>query len=552
MRRRPALVDWAWLVCFGVASSLWCWSAAARLGATFDEPTYLRCGSEHWHTGSYKQLMRLGAMPLAIDVQTLPVHLLERWRGAPLPFAEALRLSRTATLLFWWILLFYAFRAGHIIDGHWGGRLSVALIACEPMLLGHAALATSDIAVAAFLLILTVEFYGGRQSRWPRRVALPAVIYGLAVLAKASALVFGPLCLLALEAQRVYCATKSATKSGSHFNGETRRGLLDIALIVTGGLAVTFLYCGSDWSTEPTFVQWAQTLPSGRAHDVALWTSQHLRIFSNAGEGLVQQIKHNIRGHSAFILGREYRRAVWFYFPAALTMKMSLSLLVGTGVIAVTHRAALRNWACLIALVLLVYSLTCRVQNGVRLMLPLVVFLSVGVGAAAASALRESYRWKCALLITWLIGGLGCTAFAAVRVWPEGICFTNAFWGGTPNGYRLLSDSNYDWGQGLPELRRWQEAHGETEVNVWYFGADPAVHLPPLHELPLHRIAGLAVAEAVKGKLVAVSMTLLYGAYTMQPPAAEAAAWFRDHRPIDRTTTFLLYDFRDGVNRSKR
>ncbi len=43
--------DWLWfLVCAGL-SSLWCWTAAGELGATYDEPIYLQRGLEHWRTG---------------------------------------------------------------------------------------------------------------------------------------------------------------------------------------------------------------------------------------------------------------------------------------------------------------------------------------------------------------------------------------------------------------------------------------------------------------------------------------------------------------------
>jgi len=543
VNRRAAIGDGAWLLCFGLASTVWCLAAAATLGPTFDEPTYIRFGLEHWHTGSYKQLMRLGAMPLAVDVQTLPVYLWERWRGGPLSFWDALCCARAATLVFWWILLIYALRAGNMIGGTWGGRIAVALLACEPVLLGHAALATSDIAVATCLLVLAVEFRAGRESRWPRRVVLPAVLYGLAVLAKASALVFGPLCLLSIEVRRIWWAGKFPDNAAARES--MRRSLFDVAKIMIGGLAVTFLYCGSDWTTERTFIEWAQTLPAGKFHDAMLWTSEHLRIFTNAGEGLAQQIKHNIRGHNSFIFGREYRRAVWFYFPVALTMKMTLSLLAAPlAILAAGRAAALRNWACLIAGILLLYSVTCRVQIGVRFMIPLIVFLGVGLGAAAASALSQLHGWKRTALTIWLVAGISSAALASIRVWPHGICFTNLAWGGTANGYRLLSDSNYDWGQGLPDLRKWQQQHGVEEVNVWYFGTDPSVHVAPLRELPLHRLINQGVTEAVKGKLVAVSTTLLYGSYTREPASQEAVALFRSHRPIGRTTTFLIYDFR--------
>src|SRR5262245_66460418 len=75
--------DWLWLLAWGVASSVWCVSAAGRLGATFDEPVYVSCGLECWRTGSHAPLMRLGTMPLPVDAETLPLYLWERWRGEP-------------------------------------------------------------------------------------------------------------------------------------------------------------------------------------------------------------------------------------------------------------------------------------------------------------------------------------------------------------------------------------------------------------------------------------------------------------------------------------
>ena len=545
MNRQTAIIDGVWIFCFGLASTVWCLSAAATLGATFDEPTYIYCGLEHWRTGSYKLLMRLGTMPLAVDIQTLPVHFLEIWRRASVPFAEALRWARGMTLLFWWILLFYTLRAGRMIAGNWGGRLAVAFLACEPLVLGHAALATSDVAVAACLLVLSVEFYRGREKRWPRRLALPAILYGLAILAKASALVLGPVCLLVIEAERIWRAAQSPAETVVS-RERVRRSCVDVLIIMAGGLIVTVLYCGSDWTTERTFIEWAQTLPARRVHDAMLWISTHLKIFTNAGEGLVQQIKHNIRGNGAFILGHEYPRAAWFYFPAALTMKLSLSLLVGVAVIAALCRAAFRNWACLLTIVLLIYSLTFRVQIGVRLMLPVIVFLCVGLASAATIAFRQLHGAKRIVLTIWLVAGISSTMVAAVRVWPYGICFTNAAWGGTANGYRLLSDSNYDWGQGLPDLRKWARQHNVAEIDVWYFGSDPSLNVAPLRGLPLHLRPAEDVAPAVQGKLVAVSTTLLYGAYGRAPGSVrDIAAWFRERQPIDRTMTFFIYDFRE-------
>ena len=60
--------DGAWLLAWGLASSLWCVTAAGQLGATFDEPIYVARGLDFWHLGSHQGLMKLGTMPLAIDL----------------------------------------------------------------------------------------------------------------------------------------------------------------------------------------------------------------------------------------------------------------------------------------------------------------------------------------------------------------------------------------------------------------------------------------------------------------------------------------------------
>lgn len=105
---------------------------------------------------------------------------------------------------------------------------------------------------------------------------------------------------------------------------------------------MTFLWCGSDWRTDPNFVAAAKGLPPGTLHDVSLWIAEHLPIFPNAGEGLWYQIQHNFRGHGSYVLGHWHARAVWYYFPLALTMKLTLPvlLLLGATLIVKPHLLA--------------------------------------------------------------------------------------------------------------------------------------------------------------------------------------------------------------------
>src|SRR5437660_2196626 len=113
--------DAAWVLLWGVASSLWCVTAAGRLSATFDEPFYIESGLQSWRTGSNDRLMRAGTMPLPVDAAPLPLYLWERYRGTPFDvnadFRQLLPVARAANLVFWWLLLVYGWRVGRLFGG---------------------------------------------------------------------------------------------------------------------------------------------------------------------------------------------------------------------------------------------------------------------------------------------------------------------------------------------------------------------------------------------------------------------------------------------------
>jgi len=547
--------DVLWLMLWGVLSSLWCLTAATRLSGTFDEPFYLEAGLESWHTGSNHRLMRAGTMPLPVDVQTLPLYLWERCRGEPFnaeaDFGRLLPVARAANLIFWWLLLIYGWRLGNLFGGDWGGRLSVALLAVEPNLLAHASLATTDIPVTACLLALIYHFHAGRGGGWLRRVGVPSLWFGVALSAKASALTFGPLCMIALELHRLWQEGRLRAEGCRGIVNRlrlwwtaTRELRRDLYWIIPLGLVFVFAYCGCDWKPQKSFVAWADKLPEGSLKESMTWLSRNLRIFPNAGEAIVYQIKHNVRGHGVYLFGDWQARAVWYYFPSALLLKLTIPVLT------LLLLALSINWRSLFTpigaavLALLFFSLNCRVQIGIRLMLPLVSLLIVSLAVALSQI--PPPRWSSRTQAVAAAGVLLAALVPAVTVWPAGLSFFNRLWGGPEAGFRYLSDSNYDWGQGLYELAAWQEQHPERPVYVWYFGADPRVkrhpyHLLKLHDLPLHSAAD---AEGLlRGKYLAVGASLRYGNPALTEAGGYALQALKQREPFARTSTFFIYDF---------
>jgi hypothetical protein len=187
------------------------------------------------------------------------------------------------------------------------------------------------------------------------------------------------------------------------------------------------------------------------------------------------------------------------------------------------------------------------VQIGVRLILPLVGLAVVGIAAALVTTCQYfGPGWRARLLTGGVGAGLIWTTAAAVLVWPEGLCYVNELWGGTRDGYVLISDANYDWGQGLKELARWQRRHAEAPLDVWYFGSDPRVDRLSMRHLPLHclPIRGPAdVLVRVRGHYLAASTTFRYGMPADTPQCRLANAVLATRRPVARTSTFLIYDF---------
>lgn len=547
--------DWLWVFLWGLLSTIWCLSASPRLSATFDEPFYIQEGLKGWRSGSNDRFMRAGTMPLPVDVETLPLYLWEQFRGAPFDveadFGQLLPVARAGNLVFWWILLIYSWRLANFLRGPWAGRLAVALVAGEPNLLAHATLATTDISVTALLVGFFYHFLKGRDGVWAQRVGVPAVWYALAVLGKASGMVFGVFCMLAVEFYRLsetgtlFPAEKSTWRDKiAHLWGETR-GFREDALRIFGiGMCLVFLYCGTDWQPQKSFVKWAGSLPDGALKTVMEPVSENLCLFPNAGEALVYQFKHNMRGHGVYLMGDWERRAIWYYFPLTLAMKLSLPLLALTTILLLLRPRAMFSSVGVLALMMFLFSFNCRVQIGIRLILPLVAFLLVAAAMGFVRAVPA--RWGTFRKEMFFATVIGAGLVPAATVWPHGLAYFNQLSGGRSEGYRYLGDSNFDWGQGLPDLKEWYASHTDQPLRVWYFGMDPQVFQEPFVLTRMHTMNLNSPEDAEKelrGSYFAVGATILHGNPDVNPAWKHTLELLKSRTPVARTLTFFIYDF---------
>jgi hypothetical protein len=514
---RRAWADALWLAALAGWSAAWCLSAAPRVGVTFDEPFYLGAGWAHATAAAN------GVMPLPLDALPLPLRLHELRTGETLDADGRLALlnrARAVTLGWLWLLIFSAWRLGRAAGGSWAGRVAAGLIAADPNFLAHAALATTDIAASAALVAFARAVYAGRDGGWWRRVVLPGLWFGVAALCKLSGLLYGGVLLVALEVCHRFAsgALSQPREGGAGTWGwkvakVVARSVLAVAAVVAVGAAVALLYCG---------------FPEERGNPFAV-------------QAFAFQWWHNGERWPTFLNGTYYPEGYRLYFPELLLMKLPLPVFLLAGVALVRPRAA-ANPLALAALLMLAALLTANIQIGVRLALP-----AVAVGyAALAVGLSRGYP-RC---VPWFgLSAVAVMAATSAWVWPHGLCYLNQPSGGLEAAPRRVCDSNLDWGQGMPDLAAWHEASGRPPTVVWYFGNDPAANRPPFQRIV---VEGLPIAgerdlkEQVGRRVLAVGHTVVALHQDAPPSKVAALAYLRTRRPLARTPTFVLYDFRDG------
>jgi hypothetical protein len=90
--------------------------------------------------------------------------------------------------------------------------------------------------------------------------------------------------------------------------------------------------------------------------------------------------------------------------------------------------------------------------------------------------------------------------------------------GGPANGYRWLVDSNLDWGQDLPALRRWLDEHHPADRPAYlsYFGSGSAAY----YEIPARWLPGhpdidppASGIRALEPGTYCISASMLQGLY---------------------------------------
>jgi hypothetical protein len=286
-------------------------------------------------------------------------------------------------------------------------------------------------------------------------------------------------------------------------------------------------------------------------------------------EGLGKTLAHAADfGHPAFLLGERSTRGWWYYFPVAFVLKTPLASLcallcaLSLNLWDRSRRVGRRAEGMLILTpaVYFAFSMSSALNIGYRHLLPILPFLFVYAGRLgpvverSLSGGRKGFRRRAVIglavsLSVWLVAG-------TLSVAPHYLAYFNAIAGGPDGGWRYLVDSNLDWGQDLPSLKRYLAGRETTEpVNLSWFGCtyphlyglDLSYRLLPSHlSYPYPGDAARSAYNPFHPEpgLYAIGATNLNG---VGLAAGDVFERFRGQEPLDRVGHSIhIYEVTDG------
>lgn len=484
---------------------------------TFDEGYTLLRGYAALRTG---HLVPIGHPPLAHWLSALGVVLepnlpdprtLDGWDGdkyddasSDLMWKRGLSASRLTFLGRYPILLLGLILGA--VTARWAKELfgwkaaiaALALHALSPNLLANAALATTDLPVAAFYVFTLYAWYRFTKKPDIRNAILTGVFLGCALTSKFSALLLGP--TLALL------------------------GLIEITRNPQRWLVIRY----SLFIILPsTFVAaWAVYGFALNPYPLAQYLRE-LTDLTNLATG----------GHTAYLLGQLSLKGWWYYHLVVFGVKTPLPVLlliaysiwhIANRPFAIRHLPSATTYILLPASLYLLATITLFSLNvGYRYLLPALPLLHILAASVARHALRNT---RYAILLALLF--ISHTA-STLAIAPHFLAYFNEFVG-PQNGYKVLADSNLDWGQDLPALAQYLDGR---PVYLSYFGqADPAYYginatrLPgwPPPDVGAASRRPYSPADPAPG-LYAISASNFVGAQLDQP---NTFAYFRNLTPL--------------------
>jgi len=371
----------------------------------------------------------------------------------------------------------------------------LALFAFSPSLIAHFSVGALNDGVMALMLFATVfQLYRWHHDpSWPQTVLLGLVLGGL-LLAKGSSL---PFFVIAIALMLVL-KSGSITVRPAEWNWRRTLTALLVSFLVVWG---AYRFHVSKITLAASDIQVRIAIPN-RADPIIRHSPRTFEISVPVPafefiQGLAYQLRHDAGGHFGFLLGRRYIGGSKLYFPIVILLKwptiVLLLSLAALGLMCLRRTPIPRDFALWAVFPVLYFVLVefAKLNLGERYVLPIYPFALLLCGSLWQ--FTKGRRIVLVLLLVALVVHVG----DVLRYAPDYLSYFDLFVN-PASSYKLLSDSNVDWGEGLVALRHYQQEHPSVPIHLAYFGSvDPAMYgirATPL--MPNERVSGTVIISA--------------------------------------------------------
>jgi len=448
--------------------------------------------------------------------------------------------ARLGPMLLTLILIIFIYLWAKELMGRWWALLPAFLFAFSPNVLAHGHYVTTDIGATLGIFIASYYFIKFLLQPTKKHLIFSGIAFGIAQLMKFSAVLLIPFfafLVLIFYFWKIYHSRQNyLNRAFKYFRALIIIFLIGYSLVYIAYLIFTINYPIEKQVADTKFIltsfaggpdqNWqscklTSDIPLKRharcLAEIDIWMAQNkiLRPLGHYLLGVLMVFQRSAGGNTAYFLGEVSAAGWWYYFPVVFVLKEPLPSLILIffalllslwGIIKKlkTHYSLLKTFidylgthlaefSMLVFIILYwAYSINSPLNIGVRHILPTIPFIYILTTSGLKKWTNKKFVinenllikifsflnnfLKTSLKIIFIFGLLIFYFIETILAKPYFLSYFNELAGGTENGYKYVTDSNYDWGQDLKRLKSfietWNLKH-ETKINkiaVDYFG----------------------------------------------------------------------------------
>ncbi|MEI9966324.1 MAG: glycosyltransferase family 39 protein [Candidatus Moraniibacteriota bacterium] len=486
------------------------------------------------------------------------------------------------------------------LAGTLAGLLALTLYAFDPNIIAHSHYVTTDIGIAAFMFFAFYFFVRFLKDPSPKNIFWSGIFFGLAQLTKFSAVLLLPIFGLFVILYAL-ATPKPVGSSLSTWLFKLREifflGLKFLLSLVIAFVLIYIVYyphtinMPGEKLSEVAHVMFPDYGLGPWAKSVidATYGSDILKPFVEFILGVFMVFGRVSGGNTYYFLGTVSNQASPWYFPVVFLLKETLPflfLLVATTLYTLyrigkslsearlrrindfwhflgqSFRSRIAQYLALFFILFYAFiSITGNLNIGFRHLFPILPFLYLLIAKTVSDALKriQNDAWR---HVAWSLIGILMLCVMAIPVisYPSYLSYFNAAFGGHTNGYRYVTDSNYDWGQDLKRVRNFVDTHNacvaseETDAALCQKAVGT---LPPIDAIRVDYFGGSSPAWYLGDRFLpwrssnmpevgwyALSINFLEESlHRESTPEDPTYSWLKDIQPVARAgdSIFIFY-----------